>query len=92
MVTTPGLIAAETQRRRIPDYWQITFTEVTNAELAGMAADPKLEAVSEKTKDGGEVVRSAKAYAIWELEYREAAEIELYYDAEADTIKRKRAR
>lgn len=80
MVTQSNVIAAESQRRRIPDYWQIAFTEMTNAELASMANDSKLEPVSEKGKDGLMVTRSAKAYAIWELEYREAAGIEVYYD------------
>lgn len=80
MVTTPNLIAAESQRRRIPEYWQVIFTEMTNAELASMANDPKLEPVSVKDRNGNPVMRSAKAYALWELEYREAANIDVYYD------------
>lgn len=79
MVSTPGLIAAESQRRRIPERWMVAFTEVTNGELAGMTRDEKLRP-------------EVKAYAIWELEYREAAGIALEYDTETNAVRRSRSR
>ena len=79
MTTNMQSVSAESQRRRIPTEMLMTFEEITNAELASIAIDDKLKA-------------ETRAFAGWELEYRETFGIEVYYDAEADLIKRRRAR
>ena len=78
MTTNMQSVSAESQRRRIPTETLMTFEEITNAELASIAIDDKLKA-------------ETRAFAGWELEYREAFSIEVYYD-EADLIKRRRSR
>jgi hypothetical protein len=77
MTNAQVAIAAENQRRKIPDRWALTFTEITNVELASITTDEKLRP-------------EVRAYALWELEYREAFGIEVVYDAESDQIKRRR--
>lgn len=77
MTTNAGRgIAAENQRRRIPDKWAIQFTEFTNEEIKWLAS----EAVS----------LEVRAYAAWEAEYREAYGIEMYLDYETAQLKRRR--
>lgn len=71
-------VSAETNRRRIPDRYAVTFVEMTNDELASMATDSKLRS-------------EVRAFALWEMEFREAAGIEVYYDADTDSIRRRRA-
>lgn len=77
MTTGMAQVAAENQRRRIPERWVITFTEVTNSELASMTRDDKLRP-------------EVRAYALWEIEYREAFGIEVFYDEKQDGIRRRR--
>ena len=72
------MIATDRQRSHIPLRYQVTFEEVTNAELRSMNEDQKLRA-------------ETRAYAGWELDYREASGIEVYYDDKADEIKRRKA-
>jgi len=79
MTTNMQSVSAESQRRRIPTEMLMTFDEITNVELASMATDDKLKA-------------ETRAFTGWELEYREAFGIEVYYDIEADMIKRRRSR
>ncbi len=69
MTTPTKQIAAEKQRDRIPTEWLIEFDSWTNDALATLSADPK-------------VTGRIKVYAGWELEYREAYGIELYYENE----------
>jgi hypothetical protein len=73
-----SLIAAEKQRDRIPSGYLIQFEGITNAELGSMARDDKIP-------------QQWRVYCGWELDYREAAGIEIVYDAEADSMKRRRA-
>lgn len=77
MTTGMAQVAAENQRRKIPERWSITFTEVTNDELASMTRDDKLRP-------------EVKAYALWEIEYREAFGIEVFYDEKQEGIRRRR--
>jgi len=79
MTSGAAQVSAESQRRRIPERWQLTFVQVTDDELAGMASDDKLRP-------------EVRAYALWELEYREAFGVEVYYDDKGDAIKRRRTR
>jgi len=72
-----SLIAAEKQRERIPTRYLMEFDGITNAELGSMARDP-------------DCPQEWRTYAAWELEYREAAGIEVIYDAETDAMKRRR--
>lgn len=74
-----SLIASEKQRDRIPTPYQIQFFDITNAELGSMSRDDRCP-------------QEWRTFAAWELEYREAAGIEVVYDAEADMLKRKRSR
>ena len=71
-------IAAQRQHERIPTYYLLQFEELTNAELASMARD---DLCPEKWC----------TFCGWELEYREAVAIEVYYDDKADAIKRRKA-
>lgn len=71
-------VAAENQRRRIPDKVLIRLEEVTNDELAWLATNGK--------------TTELRSYAGWELEYREAFDIEAYIDFETNEIKRRRQR
>lgn len=77
MTTGASQIATEQQRRHIPQRWLLAFTEVTSAELASMTRDQKLRP-------------EVRAYALWELEYREAFGQEVIYDADSNEIKRRR--
>lgn len=72
-------IAAERQRERIPTRYLVDFDGITNEELASMA-------------DHDVLPTDWRVFAGWELEYREAFNIEVYYDAETDTMKRRRSR
>lgn len=78
MTTGTVQIAAERQRERIPTGFLVQFEEVTNAELASMA-----------TESGG-CPQQWRTYAGWELEFREAFGIDVYYEATADEIRRRR--
>lgn len=60
-------VAAQHQRHLIPARWLIVFEQITDYELASMAVDEEL---------GPEL----QAYCGWELEYREAYGIAVYYD------------
>ena len=72
-----SLIAAEKQRDRIPTAFQMQFHEITNAELGSMSR-------------GDTCPREWRTYSAWELEYRESAGIDVVYDADTDSLKRKR--
>lgn len=74
-----SLIAAEKRLDRVPTRYLVEFAGITNGELGSMARDELCP-------------QEWRTYAMWELEYREAAGIEVYYDAEADLMKRRRTR
>ena len=74
---TTNQVAASQQRERIPTNYLLQFDGLTNAELASMSRD---ELCPEKWR----------SFCLWEMEYREVMGVELYYDADADAIKRKR--
>lgn len=76
-MTQSLLIAAERQRARIPAKTALQFEEITNQELSWMARDQ-------------EISSNLRIYAGWELDFREAAGIEVYYDAETDSIRRRK--
>ena len=78
MTNAQASIAAEKQRERVPTVYLVQFEEITNVELASMCT-------------GDSCPTQWKAYAGWELEYREAFRIDVYYDAETDAIKRRHA-
>jgi uncharacterized surface anchored protein len=77
VTTNTEAVAIATQRAKIPTKYAITFEQITNAELASMTRDDYLKA-------------EVKAYAGWELDYREAMEITVYYEANSDQIKRRK--
>lgn len=77
MTSNVEAVAVANLRAKIPTAYAVTFEQMTNNELASMASDDKL-----KTE--------IRAYAGWELDYREAMGIEVFYDADADQIKRRR--
>lgn len=62
------MIAAERQRERIPTAYLLSFEDLTSDELAFMA----------QNHDDG----STRAYAGWELEYREAFSIEVEWESQ----------
>lgn len=77
MTSNVEAVAIANQRAKIPTNIAVTFEQMTNDELASMALDDKLKP-------------DTRAYAGWELDYREAMSIEVYYDADADLIKRRK--
>jgi len=77
MTTGAMQIAAERQRERIPTPYLMQFEEITNVELASMAGD-----------DG--CPQKWRTFCGWELDYREAFGIDVYYDEKADAIRRRR--
>jgi hypothetical protein len=87
-------IAAERQRERIPSRYLAEFEGMTNSELAWFA-DNALDTRAEIEEHGRtrKITGSElRAWFGWELDYREAFNIDVYYDAEADAIKRRRTR
>lgn len=54
------------------------FEEITNGELGSMARDDLCP-------------KDWRIYAGWELDYREASGIDVVYDTDTDSLKRKRA-
>lgn len=62
------LVAAEQQRQRIPTRFLLLFEEFTNEELASISRDWKLQNAE------------LRAFAGWELDYREAFGVDVYYD------------
>ena len=79
MTSNVAMVAAEHQRQRIPALWLMEFEDWTNASLAGLSADPV-------------VGREIKAWAGWELEYREAFNVVVDYDPSTWQLRRRRAR
>lgn len=77
-MTQSLLIAAERQRARIPAKTALEFEEITNQELSWMTRDQ-------------EINHEVRIYAGWELDFREASGIEVYFDAETDSIRRRRS-
>lgn len=77
MTTGTRQIAAENQRRRIPDRWLIEFDGMTNAELAWFAEDQQIKA-------------EVRSYCGWELEYREEFGISVYIDPNTAELVRSR--
>ena len=71
-------IPAERQRERIPTTYLLQFEEITNAELGSMERDDKCQ-------------EKWRTFCGWELEYREAMNIEVFYDEKVDAIKRRRS-
>lgn len=76
MSTATQQIAAETQRRRIPDEWLVQFDGMTNEELAWFAENADHA--------------TCRSYCGWELEYRESFGIEVYIDPKDGTLQRAR--
>lgn len=79
MTTNMQAVSSESQRRRIPTPYLMDFEEMTNVELASMTLDDRLKS-------------ETRAFAGWELDYRESFGIEVFYDENSDVIKRKRTR
>lgn len=94
MTTASAQIAAENQRRRIPDRWLVDFNDMTDAELADLADTAEIHnKVSEKesTRDKQPTSSSQlRAFAGWELEYREAFGISVGIDKAGKLTRSKR--
>lgn len=67
MTSGPRQIAAEQTRRQIPTHWQIEFHDWTNSALASASSDARGRPAN-------------RAYAQWELDYREAFGVLVDYD------------
>ena len=77
MTSNVQMIAAEHQRQRIPAQWLIEFEDWTDDSLASLASDPKVSN------------REVKAWAGWELEYREAFGIVVDYGPDWNVRRRR---
>lgn len=77
MTSNVEAVAIANQRSKIPTHYAVLFEQVANEELASLSVDDGLKP-------------ETRAYAGWELDYREAMGIEVYYDAKTDSIKRRR--
>lgn len=71
-------VAATNQRQKIPAIWLVEFEGITDDELAWITANG--------------ATAELRAYAGWELEYRESFGIEVGYDEASNEIKRRRTR
>lgn len=60
-------VSTQQQRERIPTFWLVDFNAQSNAALASLAADDQVR-------------EEVRAYAQWELGYREAWGILQVYD------------
>lgn len=90
MTSASAQIAAENQRRRIPDRWLVRFNDLTDGELADLADNAEIRRPQRDRDDRETTSADLRAWAGWELEYREAFGISVHINGEGKVSRTRR--